>query len=138
MSLFSKKKDVAAQTFVLRLVNSNCPALAAMFEGPRTDSRARLVLVVTIIPIANDRLQIDRGFTAVTKEFSKEGVAVVLDERLTLDQALLGFRLDGKMTFLRGKAKHLDAMGGGFYQLGFHLLDVVTASDYPELKPLSV
>ncbi len=137
MSLFSKPKDRAAQTFVVRLINAHCPGMAAKVEGPRLDSRVNLVLVATVVPIAQDRLQVDEAFTAVTKDFSSTGVSIVIEQPLGFEQALLGFRLDGQMTFLRGQAIHLDPMGGGFYQLGFQLLDLATSSDYPQLKTLS-
>lgn len=138
VSLFSQPKDHAVQNFVLRLLNSHCPGLAAKIDGPRADSRVNLVVVVAIVPIVQKRLQVDEAFTAVTKEFSKVGVGVVLDRPLTLEQALLGFRTDGQMTFLRGQAVHLDAMGGGFYHLGVQLLDVVSTDDYPQLKTISL
>ena len=79
MSLFRKNKDVGVQSFVLKLVNNNCPGLKAMTEGPRPTAGSNLVVVVMIIPMENKRLQVDRAFTAVTKEFSNTGVAVVLD-----------------------------------------------------------
>ena len=70
----------------------------------------------------------------MTKEFSNTGVAVVLDEPQALDQAILGFRFEGQMTFLLAEAKHLNPMGGGFYQSGSRLLEVVSPGDYPELE----
>ncbi len=97
-----------------------------------------LVLVVLIVPVETDRPQVGRAFTAVTKEFSNTGVAVVLEEPEELDQAILGFRFEGQMTFVRAQAKHLDPMGGGFHQLGFQMLEVVSPSDYPELESLSL
>ena len=133
MSLFCEKKDLRVQNFVLKLLNNNCPGLRAMMEGPRVDRRVNMVLVVMIIPIENDRLQIDQAFTAVTKEFSNAGASVVLDEPNELDQVVLGFRFEGDMHFVRAEARHLDPMGGGFYQLGFQMVEVVSGSHYPEL-----
>lgn len=43
MPLFSKKKDLAVQSFVLKLVNNHCPGLKAHLDGPRNDSRVNLV-----------------------------------------------------------------------------------------------
>ena len=80
MSLFSKRKDLPVRSFILKLVNNNCPGLTAKLEGPRIDSRVNLVVVVTIIPVEGGRAKSSRAFTAVTKEFSNTGVAVVLDQ----------------------------------------------------------
>jgi hypothetical protein len=136
MPLFSKRKDLGVQSFVLKLVNNNCPGLTARLEGPRADSRVNLVVVVMIIPVQDGQIQVGRAFTAVTKEFSNTGVAVVLDRPHQFQQAILGFRFEGQMTFVRAQAKHLDPLGGGFCQLGFQMLDLVAVADYPELTPL--
>ena len=50
---------------------------------------------------------------------------------------ILGFRFEGEMTFVRATARHLSPMGGGFYQLGFYLQEVVSLGDYPELEMMS-
>jgi len=136
MSLFSRKKDFSVQSFVLKLVNNNCPELTAMLEGPRVESRVNMVVVVMIVPMEKGRPKVGRTFMATTKEFSTSGVAVVLSEPQALDEVMLGFRHEGEMTFVRAKAKHLNPMGGGFYQLGFQMLETSNIGDWPELKSL--
>jgi hypothetical protein len=136
MPMFSRKKDFGVQSFVLKMVNNNCPELKALVEGPRLDTRVNLVVVVMVVPLENKRLQIRRTFTAVTKEFSNNGVSVVLDRPIELHEVILGFRFEGEMTFIRADAKHLEPMGGGFYQLGFKLKAVVNSGDQPELSAL--
>ncbi len=138
MSLFSKRKDLAVHSLVLKLVNTHCPKLTAMLEGPRRDSRVNLVIVALVVPIDKGQAQLPRAFTAVTKEFSNNGVGLVLNEPIDLDWAILGFRLEGQMEFVRAQTKHLDPMGGGFYHLGLQLTEVVSSADYPELKSLVV
>ncbi len=136
MPFFTKKKDFSVQSFILKLVNNNCPELTAMLEGPRIESRVNMVVVVMIVPMEKGRPQVGRTFMAVTKEFSTSGVAVVLNGPQPLDQVILGFRYEGAMTFMRAEAKHLNPMGGGFYQLGFQMLETVNVGDWPELKSL--
>jgi hypothetical protein len=137
MPLFAKKKELGVQSLVLKMVNNNCPELKALMEGPRNDSRVNLVVVVMVIPLKKGRLFVESAFTAVTKEFSNTGVAVVLDRPRALEQVILGFRFEGEMRFVRAEARHLDPMGGGFSQLGFQMLDVVTVHDHPQLKSMS-
>jgi hypothetical protein len=138
LSLFSKRKDLAVRSLVLKLVNNHNSKLAAALQGPRLDSRVNLTIVVVIVPIEDGQLQFELAFPATTKEFSNTGVGVVLDRRRQLDRAILGFRLEGEMHFVRVETKHLDPMGGGFYQIGFQMTEVVTPSDYPELKSLEI
>jgi hypothetical protein len=82
------------------------------------------------------RLEVHRAFVAVTKEFSGSGVGIVLDQPPGFDEAVVGFRFEGEMVYLRGRAKHCDPLGGGFHQLGFHLLEVVSPCDYPQLRTM--
>jgi len=138
MELFSKRKELAVQSFVLKLVNNHSPALRAQLDGPRLDSRVNLAVVVLIVPIEGRRLQVSEAFMAVTTDFSNTGVAVVLDQSRRLDRAVLGFHFAGTMTFVRAKEKHITPMGGGFYQLGFQLTEIVSAAEHPELQPLSL
>ncbi len=136
MSLFLKKKDLRVQSLILKLVNNNCPELKALLEGPRVDSRVNLVLVALVVPIEDKRLQVHRAFAAVTKEFSGSGVGIVLDQPPGFDEAVLGFRFDGEMVYMRGRARHFHPLGGGFHQLGLQLVEVVSPSDYPQLRTM--
>lgn len=109
-----------------------------MLEGPRQDSRVNLSIVAMVIPSDGEQLRVPQAFTAVTKEFSNNGVGLVLNQPVGLDQAVLGFRLEGQMEFVKAQAKHREPMGGGFYQIGFQLTEVVSSADYPELKSLAL
>ena len=136
MPLFAKKKDLRVQGFILKLVNNNCPELKALLEGPRVDRRVNLLVVAAVVPLKDKQLEVHRAFTAVTKEFSGTGVALVLDQQPGFEEAVFGFRLEGEMVYLRGRVKHFDPLGGGFHQLGVQLLEVVTPCDYPPLKTI--
>ena len=137
MPLFAAKDDFRVRRFVLKLVNNNCVGLQTSLDDQRLDSRVCLVMPIVVIPIERERLHVAEAFTAVTKEFSNNGVAIVLERPQTFDEVLLGFRFEGEMTFIRATTKHLNPMGGGFYQLGFQLLDVVSTGDYPGLEDVS-
>ena len=136
MRLFSPNKDHSVQSFVLRLLNTYCPELQSRLEGPRLEGRVNLTLVLMVVPAEGKKPMVRRAFAAVSKEFSSRGVALVLDAPRGLDEAFLGFRRRGGVCWLRAKAKHLNPMGGGFYQLGFRLVEQVPATDYPELDKL--
>ena len=136
MPLFSKNKEMGVQSFILSVVNNNCPDLAALIDGPRLDRRVNLTVVVMVIPLEDNELQLDQTLTVVTKEFSTSGLAIVLDHPRGFDQVLLGFRWEGEMNFVRASARHLNPIGGGFYQLGFQMTEIVHVGDYPQLKSL--
>jgi hypothetical protein len=137
MSLFSPNKDIKVRGVVLKLVNSNCPELTPQIEDARNDRRVNLAIVVAVIPIENGKIQGNEAFTAVTKDFSSTGASIVIERPLGLGQAILGFRMDGEMIYLLAEARHLNPMGGGLFQIGFRLLEVVSTGDYPGLEALS-
>lgn len=136
MQLFTRDRKRAVQSFILKVVNNNCPELAALIEGPRLENRVNLTLVVLVVPVENGKPLAENAFNAVTKEFSTVGLAVVLDEPKALDEVIVGFRWEREMTFIRATAKHLNPMGGGFFQLGLQMAELVHLSDFPELESL--
>jgi hypothetical protein len=134
--LFSRNKELAVQSFLVKIVNGNCPRVMALREGPRLEGRVNLTMVLLVVPVENEELRLDRAFTAVSKEFSTTGVALVLDEPLELDEVMLGFRWENEMTWVRGKTRHMEPMGGGFFQFGLRLTEMVAVGDYPQLRAL--
>jgi hypothetical protein len=135
---FAKQKSLAVKNRILELLNETCSGLAIKTEGRRIDSRIRRVVVGMVVPIEERRLQTDRAFTVLTKDFSSAGVAIVVNQPQGPEQAILGFRLEGAMSFFRAESRHMEPMGGGFFQIGYQLFEVVSATDYPELASLSI
>ena len=136
MTLFTRDKKRAVQSFILNVVNNNCPELAGLMEGPRLENRVNLTVAVLVVPVEDGRQLVDKAFTAVTKEFSTAGLALVLDGPKALDEVILGFRWEREMTFIRATARHLNPIGGGFFQLGLQMNEVVHPSDSPDLESL--
>ena len=132
--LQNRKKTLGVQNFVLKIVNNNCPELKALMEGPRNDKRVNLSLVVLVVPLEDGKLQVGDAFYAVTREFSSNGVGIILSRQLALDEVVLGFRVESEMTFVHATAKHLNSMGYGFYYLGLEMTEIAPPSKYPALQ----
>ncbi len=136
MAIFGRRKEQTAQSFIVSLLNQNCSALQERLEGPRLEGRVNLTLVVMVVPVEDGKPDLRHAFSATTKEFSTSGVAVVMDHPRGLDEALLGFRWRGSLTWIRAKARHLHPLGGNFFTLGFRFTERLILSDYPELEQL--
>jgi hypothetical protein len=134
MSLFSENRDRKVRGVVLKLVNSNCPELMPQFEDVRSDRRANLAVAVAVFPLDNDKIQSDKAFTAVTKDFSSSGVSIVTEQPPQFEQAIIGIHMNDEITFLLSEARHVAPMGGGLYAVGFQLMEVVSIGDYPALE----
>lgn len=135
---FFQKREHEVQSFMLKLVNNNCPELKALEEGPRLETRVNMTLVVLVIPIVRKRPKIEQMFAAVTKEFTTLGLSLVLNEPRAVDEVVVGFRWEGEMKFIRATAKHLSPMGAGFYQVGLQLNQMLHPSDWPELEGITL
>jgi len=136
MLLFSKNRTVGVQTFLLKLVNNYCPELRPLFDNRRDETRVPVCVVTLVIPLEKGKPQLDDHFPTVTKEFSTTGVSIILDHPQGLEEVILAFRWESNMTFIKGRARHLNPMGAGFYHLGIELSNVVRVDEYPELEDL--
>lgn len=138
ISLFSRNKELKVRGLVLKLLNTNCSAIRAQVSDVRGDDRVNLTVVVAVIPLKDGRCQMNDVFTTVTKDFSSNGLALIADRPIAFDQVILGFRIGGEMAFVRAEAKHINPMGGEFFQLGLRLAEVVSLGQHPELESVSV
>ena len=138
MPLFARKKESAVQAFLVSLLNENCHSLRERLDGPRLEGRVNLTLVLMVVPVEQGRPQPRRAFCATTKEFSTNGVALVVDRPYGIEEAVLGFRRRGATTWLRAKARHLNPLGGGFFQLGLRLTERLETGECPELAKLII
>lgn len=138
MGLFTKSHEREVQSFLLKVVNNNCQELRALMDGPRAETRVPLVGVVLVVPLVNKQPAMGQAFTAMTKELSTTGMALVLAEPRGLDEVIVGVRWEGEMTYLRAKTRHLNPLGGGFFQLGLQVTSLVHPGDFPQLDSISI
>lgn len=107
-----------------------------MFDGPRLEQRVNLSIPVIVVPFINGRPEPDQAMSVVTRDFSTSGCSIVVDHPHVPKEAVLIFKSQGKVVCIRGKSKHLDPMGGGFFSCGFKLYTLLDTSDYPALERL--
>ena len=134
---FSRNKKLGVSSFVLKLVNNNCPDILQLQDGPRNDTRVNLTVVVLVIPLKNKKVEVAKSFYAVTKDFSSTSVSVMVDSPRDVSDVILAFRYEGEMFYARAKAKHVSPVGGGFHQLGLQMEEMISPLDYAGLSKLS-
>jgi len=132
------RKRQIVQGFLLKLVNNHSSELECQIEGPRLESRVRLSISALVIPTIDKEPDIDSMFTAVTKEFSTNGLSLILNPNRTLSEVLLGFFWEKAMRYVRASNRHTSSMGFGFFQKGFRVNEVICAADYPELSDIGM
>jgi hypothetical protein len=133
MPFFWQKPSSEVPDFLTRLVSANDLNSVAVADSRRSEERMNLTVPVLIIPLDEQKPVLDRLFAAVTRDFSTAGLSVVLETPRGLDEAIIALPWENAAKFVRAKAEHLNPMGAGFYQLGFHLIAIVHPSDCPAL-----
>ena len=136
VGLFTQNKDPDVQSIILYLVNNNCSSLKAMMEGPRLEQRVNLSIPVIVVPIQGGMPDPTNKLTTVTRDFSTSGVSIAVDHPHVPKEAVMIFKSLDKPVFIRAESKHLDPMGGGFFQCGYQLTKVFDASLYPSMENL--
>lgn len=138
MAFYVQKRIPEVQSFILKFVNNHSNVAESIALYKRKETRARLNVVILVIPYEDGKLRLDQGFTAVSKEFSTTGMSFILPEPRGLDQVVIGLKFLGEMKFLLSRAIHLTPMGGGFYQLGLEFIEILQPADFPELSGLTI
>lgn len=136
--LLAAKKEHAVQSFMLSVINNSCAELRALDDGPRGESRVNLTVVALVIPLVKKRPVLEKMFPAVTKEFTSLGISLVVRDPQSMDEVIVALRWEDEMRFVRAQAKHLSAMGAGFYQLGLRLKEMIHPSDCPALRAVEI
>lgn len=130
------RRQMAVRNFLRRLLDVTCPTLPPLEGERRQSERFPRVLPVLIVPWENDRPVVDEAGFGLTKDFGDCSVAVVLPQPFKAHQALIGFWLEGP-NYIRGVVEHYAPIGGGFWQVGVALEQVVPIGDYPVLERLA-
>jgi len=119
-----------------RLLNSSCPNMPPMSGDSRWEDRSNRTIPVLLSPIADGEIQLDETATAVTKNLSSQGLALVLHQPFWAEGVIIGFWQNGEPEFVRGEIRQNVPLGGGFWQLGIELTQRVAMADMPELERL--
>ena len=143
MLLFGKRRkkeqrEIAVQRLLTKILNQHSRALDGFREGPREEVRADLVLVVIIVPSVDNAPDMSRAVTTVTREVSSSGMAIVLTDRLTANEIFLALDIEGEMTYLKAEVRHQSPLGGGLFQAGLRIEEVLPPGEHPDLRSLKI
>jgi hypothetical protein len=130
-----RKKQFEACRFILRLVDQTTPNLPSVAGEARIESRSNRTLPVILAPVENERAIAQEASFALTKDLTGHGLALVLSQPFHAEDVLIGFWNETGPGFVRGKLCRNMPLGGGFWQLGVEVLEVVDV-DFLGLKPL--
>ena len=137
-SFQSRKREQGVQALLVKIANANCEDVANLAPGPRLEDRINLTLAVQVVPLEGTRPLVKHAFPAVTKEICSTGMSLVLDRPLHCENLLIGVNCEGSMRWIKGRFRHQDPIGAGFWMFGLQLLELVPTDELPELSDIKI
>lgn len=132
--MFSFRKrsgQMEVHKLIRRLIDTSSPNMPPMSGNCRWEDRSNRTIPVVLVPLADGEPQLHEAATAVTKNLSSQGLALVLHQPFWAEGVLIGFWHDGESEFVRGEIRQNAPLGGGFWQLGIELNERLSAAEIP-------
>jgi hypothetical protein len=102
-------------------------------ESPR-EKRALLNIGILVVPLNDESPDIDKAFTAMSKDVSSSGIGLVANRSLPMSEALLRLSGDAETRLLRTTVRHRKDLGQGWVRFDMEVTGVLDKSEYPQLK----
>lgn len=137
--MFSFRKrstQVEVHRLIRRLIDSSCPNMPPASGNVRWEDRSNRTIPVLLVPMADGEPQLHEAVTAVTKNLSGQGLALVLHGPFWAEGVLIGFWHDGEPEFVRGEIRQNVPLGGSFWQLGIELVERLAVAELHHAEEL--
>ena len=133
--LFSgaRSKQREAQNFLVRFLNSRNIVGTKIFEERRGETRTDLCVGIWVFPLSGKTPSVELAIPAVTKDLSSTGVALVANQEIINEEALLYLSAESESRLLRAKVNGCRAIGAGFHLVAMEVVELLEAHAYPEL-----
>ncbi|HEV3417360.1 MAG TPA: hypothetical protein VG056_11115 [Pirellulales bacterium] len=130
------KKQLDVQALLRRAIDASSPNLPRAEGEHRWDSRANRTFPLVLAAWEDGEVNVAGATTALTKNLSSQGLTAVLYEPLQATQLVVGFWLESQAYFVLGEVRHRTPLGGGYWQLGIELGNLLTPGEHPALEQL--
>jgi len=131
----SRKRLCEVRRFVRHLVDLTSPNLPPLEGESRTEDRSNRALPALLVPWENDQPVVDESTYAITKDFSDRGVALVLHQPFKSVLVVVGLWLESPR-FALAEVRQNVPLGGGFWQIGVELIELLDSTQSPQVQSL--
>jgi hypothetical protein len=100
----------------------------------RVDERIPIAIVVAVVPSIGGRPDSQAAFVTLTKNISAEGISVVVNKPVTIDEVFIGIPGKTGLNFVKAQVLHREKMALGCQKLGLKMERLVDLVEYPELS----
>ncbi len=134
-SFEKRKRLVEVGNLIRQVVDLTAPNLPPREGESRSENRSNRSLPALLAPWEDGQPMVDETGYALTKDCSDRGLALVLQQPFKAEQVVIGLWLESPR-FCLAEVRQNVPLGGGFWQLGLELTEVVDPADHPELEAL--
>jgi hypothetical protein len=136
MFLFGRStQSHAVSGFIRQLVDLTSPNRPPLDGDSRADTRSNRSLPALLAPWERGNPVVEEVAYALTKDFSDRGLALVLPQPFRAVDVVVGLWL-GSPRFVLAEVRQNAALGGGFWQLGIEITELVDSGS-PAIRPLA-
>ena len=134
-SFDTRKRLNQVRTFVRHVVDVTSPNLPPLEGESRSENRSNRVLPALLAPWEDGGPSVDEISYALTEDLCDRGLSLVLHQPFKAVQVVVGLWLESPR-FALGDVRQNVPLGGGFWQLGVELVDLLDPAEYPDLQSL--
>jgi hypothetical protein len=132
----TRDRQVEIHRVIRRLINTSTPNRVPLQGESRWESRSNRTIPVLLVPYDHNELSASEVVYALTKNLSSQGLALVLHQPLRAEQVVVGIWSNAQAHFVSGKVRQTVVLGGGFWQLGVEMTDLLCVAHMRELVRL--
>lgn len=118
-----------------RLVDLTSPNMPPLEGESRSEGRSNRALPVLLVPWEQGEAVVQESIYTVTKDFSERGLSLILPQPIRADRLVVGIWLESPR-FVLGEVRQKTPIGGGFWQLGVELTDLLEPAQHPQTASL--
>ena len=137
MFSFGKRNEqTEVQRLIRRLMDASAFSHVRSSDEARGENRSSFTMPVLITPCEDDAAILDQSVFGITKDWSSQGVAVIAQCLRLPNTVVLGLLLESRPHFLLGQVRTTAPIGGGFWQLGIEITELLKADSSAGLREL--
>lgn len=128
-SFTRRKQQLEVQRQIRRIIDRLTQKRPGTELDQRGESRSNFTLPVLLFADSHSPLSLDSATAALTRDFSGNGVSVTINQDWPSEQVIVVFCSEGNLKCLRAIVHGSRAFGGGYWQLGLELVDLLTTGE---------
>lgn len=131
-----RDKHMEIHRVIRRLINASTPNRMPLEGESRWELRSNRTIPVLLVPYDHNELSVGELAYALTKNLSSQGLALVLHQPFRAEQLVVCIWSNEQAHFVAAKVRQSVPLGGGFWQIGVEVTELLSPVQFPDLTRL--